>query len=429
MSDTYPQFKSNRTYLCIDLKSFYASVECVERGLDPMTTKLVVADPERSDKTICLAVSPALKAMGVKNRCRVFEIPKEIDYIMAVPRMQKYIDYAAEIYAIYLKYISKEDIYVYSIDEAFMDVTDYLTLYQMTAYELGLRIMEDIHSTVGVRATCGIGSNLYLTKIALDITAKHSPDFIGELNEDSFQKTLWNHRPLTDFWRIGSGTAQKLATYGIYTMKDIAAAPEELLYRLFGVDAELMIDHAFGREPVTLRDVRNYRSQTNSVTSGQVLMRDYEYEEGLLVVKEMAELLCLDLLDQELVTRSITLHIGYSNQMNVPAAHGTARLDDETNSNLLILPAIIKLYREIIDPHVPIRRINITCNNVVPEEFHQYSLFVDFEELERNRKMQKAVLEIQHRFGKNAVLKGMNLQEGAMTRERNHQIGGHKSGE
>ncbi|MBQ2503308.1 MAG: DNA repair protein, partial [Lachnospiraceae bacterium] len=264
-----------RTYLCIDLKSFYASVECAERGLDPMTTRLVVADPTRTDKTICLAISPAMKALGIHNRCRVFEIPKGIDYIMAPPRMQKYLDYSAEIYGIYLKYISKQDIYVYSVDEAFMDVTEYLKLYGMTAKELGQRIMQDIYDTVHVRATCGIGSNLYLTKIALDITAKHAADFIGELDEESYCKTLWDHKPLTDFWRIGGGIARRLAPYGIYTMGDIARADEDLLYRLFGIDAELLIDHAWGREPVTIADIKNYHTRTKSITSGQVLMCDY----------------------------------------------------------------------------------------------------------------------------------------------------------
>ncbi len=418
-----------RMYLCIDLKSFYASVECVERGLDPMTTNLVVADPERSDKTICLAITPSMKALGIKNRCRIFEIPKSVEYIIAPPRMQKYIDYAADIYAIYMKYIAKEDIYVYSIDEAFMDVTEYLPLYHMTAKELGQRIISDIHYELGVRATCGIGTNLYLTKIALDITAKHDPDFIGELDEHSYQKTLWNHKPLTDFWRVGPGNAKRLETYGIYTMNDIAHADEDLLYRLLGVDAELLIDHAWGREPVTMADIKGYSSQTTSMTSGQVLMRDYAFDEGRLIVKEMMDLLCLDLVDKNVVTKSVTLHIGYSNKLDMKAAHGTVSLDDETNADIILVPAIAELYDRIINPECPIRRVNISCNNVIPEEFHQYSFFTDTEELEKNRKVQKAVLEIKNKFGKNAILKGMNFEQGAMTRERNQQIGGHKSGE
>lgn len=419
----------SKSYLCIDLKSFYASVECVERGLDPMTTNLVVADPERSEKTICLAITPAMKKLGIRNRCRVFEIPPNVTYITAPPRMKKYIDYSADIYAIYLKYIAAEDIHVYSIDEAFMDVTDYLELYRMTPRELGQCIMKDVYDTFGIRATCGIGSNLYLAKIALDITAKHSRDFIGELTEESYQHTLWNHRPLTDFWRVGPGIAKKLEAYGIYTMGDIAHAEEDFLYRLFGIDAELLIDHAWGKEPTTIADIKAYTSKTSCLTSGQVLMRDYAFEEGKLIVKEMMDLLCLDMVDKKLMTKSITLHVGYSNQLHMNAAHGTASLNEETNTDILILPAVTALYEEIVNPLVPIRRINISCNNVIPEEYHQYSFFTDAADLERNRKMQQAVLEIKNKFGKNAILKGMNLEEGAMTRERNHQIGGHKSGE
>lgn len=416
------------TYLCIDLKSFYASVECVERGLDPMTTNLVVADPSRTEKTICLAITPAMKALGIKNRCRIFEIPKYVDYIVAPPRMQKYVDTSADIYEIYLKYISKEDIHVYSIDEAFMDVTDYLTLYQLSAKELGFRIMQDIYEQIGVRASCGVGSNLYLAKIALDITAKHAADFIGELTEESYRQTLWDHKPLTDFWRVGAGTAKRLEPFGIRTMRDIAEADEDLLYRLFGVDAELLIDHARGLEPVTIADIKTYKPHSSCLTSGQVLGCDYPFEKGLLIVKEMTDLLCLELVEKKLVTRSITLHIGYSNRLNVPSAHGTTSLDMDTNSDLLIIPAVTALYERIVDSSYQIHRINITCNHVMPEEYHQYSFFVDAEELDRNRKMQQAVIDIKNKFGKDAILKGMNLEEGATTRERNHQIGGHRSG-
>ena len=419
---------NTRTYICIDLKSFYASVECVERGLDPMTTNLVVADPERGDKTICLAITPAMKKLGVHNRCRVFEIPKNISYITAPPRMQHYIDYAAEIYSIYLKYISKEDIHVYSIDEAFMDVTEYLALYGLTARELGLQIMEDIFSTMGVRATCGVGTNLYLAKVALDITAKHAPDFIGELTEETYRETLWNHRPLTDFWRIGAGTARRLESSGMMTLGDVAAADENLLYKLFGVDAELLIDHAWGREPVTIRDIKAYKPQTNCLTSGQVLMCDYTFEDGKLIVKEMADLLCLDMVEKGLVTKSLTLHVGYSNQLHIPSAHGSVTLDTETNADILIIPALTKLYDRIVNPAYHVRRVNISCNNVVPEEYHQYNLFIDAQDLDRNRKVQEAVINIKNKFGKDAILKGMNFEKNATTRERNHQIGGHKSG-
>ena len=419
----------HNTYLCIDLKSFYASVECVARGLDPMTENLVVADPERTEKTICLAITPAMKALGIRNRCRLFEIPKHVKYTIAPPRMQKYIDTAADIYSIYLNYIAKEDIHVYSIDEAFMDVTDYLDLYRLSARELGLRIMSDIYRTTGIRATCGVGTNLYLAKVALDITAKHAEDFIGELEENGYRTQLWNHRPLTDFWRIGSGTARRLEPYGIRTMRDIAEADEDFLYRLFGIDAELLIDHAWGREPVTMTDIKSYRSHTNCLGSGQVLGSDYPYEKGLLVVKEMMDLLCLDLVEKNLITCSVTLHVGYANRFNVPSAHGTVSTDAETNSDLLLIPAVTDLYRQIVNPNYPIHRINITCNNVMPEEYHQYHFFIDGAQLERSRKIQQAVISIKNRFGKDAILKGMNLEEGATTRERNHQIGGHKSGE
>lgn len=420
----------NRQYLCIDLKSFYASVECVERGLDPMTTNLVVADPERSDKTICLAVSPSLKALGVKNRCRVFEIPRGIQYIMAEPRMQKYIDYAAEIYAIYLTYVSPEDIHVYSIDEAFLDVTQYLSLYQTDAKGLAKRIMEEVYSKIGVRATCGIGTNLYLAKIALDITAKHAEDFIGILDEESYRRTMWDHRPLTDFWRIGAGTARKLEERGLYTMGAVAQASEESLYRIFGVDAELLIDHAWGREPTTIADIKSYHSKTNCLTSGQVLMRDYTFEEGELIVREMMDQLCLEMVDKNVTTSSLTLHVGYSNQLHMDSARGSASLAEPTNADTLLLPAVVTLYRRIVNRRLPIRRINITCNHVVQDTgTYQYSLFDDPVSLERSRTLQHTVLELKKKYGKNAVLKGMSLEDAATARDRNRQIGGHKSGE
>ena len=420
---------SNRTYICIDLKSFYASVECRERGLDAMKTNLVVADPDRTDKTICLAVSPAMKAQGVPGRCRVFEIPKHIEYIMAPPRMQLYIDYAAEIYGIYLKYIAKEDIHVYSIDEVFIDVTNYLTMYQMTPKELGVAIMDDIYKCTGITATCGIGTNLYLAKVALDITAKHVEDHIGELDEESYCKTLWNHRPLTDFWRVGAGVTRRLQSIGISTMGEIAHADEDMLYKLFGVDAELLIDHAWGRETTLMEDIKNYRSQSNSISSGQVLGCDCDYENGKLIVKEMVDLLCLELVEKGLVTDSITLHIGYSKHFDMKPAHGTARMTVTTSSTKQIMGYVVELYERIMDRRTPIRRFNVTFNNVVDEAYKQYDLFTNIEDAEREHRMQQAMLDIKDKFGKNAILKGMNLQEGATTRERNRQIGGHRSGE
>ena len=420
---------SKHTYICIDLKSFYASVECRERGLDPMTTNLVVADLERSEKTICLAVSPAMKALGIPGRCRIFEIPKQIEYITASPRMQLYIEYAAEFYAIYLKYIAKEDIHVYSIDEVFLDVTNYLTMYQMTAKELGITIMDDIYKNTGITATCGIGTNLYLAKVALDITAKHVEDHIGELDEETYCKTLWNHKPLTDFWRVGAGIARRLESIGISTMGEIAHADEDMLYKLFGVDAELLIDHAWGKEPTLMSDIKNYKPKANSLGSGQVLGCDCNYEKGKLIVKEMIDLLSLEMVDKGLVTNSITLHIGYNSRFEKKPAHGTTTMTVTTNSAKQMIKYAVALYDRIIDKHTPIRRFTVTFNNVIDEVYQQYDLFTNLEEVEKEHKIQKAMLDIKDKYGKNAILKGMNLQEGATTRERNRQIGGHKSGE
>lgn len=418
----------NKIYLCIDLKSFYASVECVERGWDPLTARLVVADPERSEKTICLAVSPALKQMGVPNRCRVFQIPKEIPYKMAPPRMQLYIDYAAEIYGVYLKYIAKEDIQVYSIDEAFLDVTDYLHLYQMTAVELGRKIMQDILDTTGIPAACGVGTNLYLAKVALDILAKHETDRIAYLDEARYREKLWKHKPLTDFWRVGRGTVERLSNMGICTMEEIAHARESLLYKAFGIDVELLIDHAWGREPVTIADIKAYRPKNTSFSSGQVLPRDYSYEEGILVVKEMADLLCLDLVDQGLVTSHISLVIGYSNQKCFEPARGSTTLRSATSSNRRLLSYVEQLYRRIVRPGAYIRRITLTYTGVMTEDYQQFDLFSNPEETEKDVKAQRAVISIKQRYGRNAILKGMNLEESATTIERNGQIGGHKSG-
>lgn len=420
---------ANRIYICIDFKSFYASVECVERELDPMTTNLVVADPERSEKTICLAVSPSMKKLGVKNRCRVFEIPKTIEYIMAPPRMQHYIDCSAEIYGIYLKYVAKEDIHVYSIDEAFLDVTDYLTMYQMSARDLGSLIMKDVLDSTGIPSSCGIGTNLYLAKIALDITAKHAKDRIGMLDEETYREKLWDYRPLTDFWRVGAGTVKRLEQYGIYTMGQIAHAQEDLLYKVFGVDAELLIDHAWGRESTTIADIKAYKARSNCLTSGQVLSRDYDHEEGRLIVKEMMDLLCLELVDKGLVTDSVTLQIGYSNALKMDAVRGTVSLTSPSSASRIWLPKISQLYDQIKDPMISMRRVNVSCNRVVEEGYTQYDIFMDPAEMEKEQKIQKAMLGIKKKFGKNAILKGMNLEEGATTLERNKQIGGHRSGE
>jgi len=418
-----------RIYICIDLKSFYASVECVERGLNPMTARLVVADPQRSEKTICLAVTPALKRLGVGSRCRVFEIPPGIDYIMAPPRMKLYIDYSAGIYGIYLKYISKDDIHVYSIDEAFMDVTRYLKLYNMDAKTLAEVIMKDVYDTFGIRAACGIGTNLYLAKIALDIMAKHSDEFIGYLDEDIYRENLWNHRPLADFWRIGKKTAATLERYGITTMGKLAQTDEDFLYRVFGIDAELLIDHAYGRETTTIEDIKQYKSKSNSISSGQVLPRDYEFEESKIIIKEMVDAICLDLVEKRLVTKSVTIAVGYGRIYGEGGVHATCSFDFATNAQVVILPAVVNLYESVIDKSTPVRRITLSCNQVEEERYRQYSLFVKEDELERDRRLSQAIISIKNRYGKNAVLRGMNFLEGATAIERNMQIGGHKSGE
>ena len=448
-----------RQYLCIDLKSFYASVECIERGLDPMTTDLVVADPERTEKTICLAVSPSLKARGVSGRARVFEIPDSFDYIMAPPRMAKYVEYSANIYGIYLRYFSKDDIHVYSIDEAFMDVTGYLPLYGCSARELGERIRDDVLREVGIPATCGIGPNLYLAKLALDITAKHSPDFFGELDADSFREQLWNHKPLTDFWRIGRGTERRLHKLGIHTMGELALYPHpEKLYDEFGIDAEILIDHAWGYEPVTIADIKAYEPKSRSITNAQVLGCPYNFDDALLVAKEMADASALDLVAQRCTADSVTLSVRYvkertatdgqlsatpgqsgnhGNQPYDPAdrrnytpdANGTVRFPVPTNSRDVIVAAIVDLFSDIVDRTSSVHNLMLNFNGVTPEEHGQLSLFEDPVEKADERARQEAILDVKRKFGKNALLKGIDLMPQATQRDRNRQLGGHKSGE
>lgn len=507
----------NRSYIAIDLKSFYASVECRERGLDPMNTNLVVADASRTEKTICLAVSPSLKAYGIPGRARLFEVVQkvreanaerrlhapgrsfvgsscfadelkeqpelEISYIAAPPRMALYMDYSTRIYDIYLKYVAPEDIHVYSIDEVFMDVTQYLGTYKMTARELASKIIRHIEQETGITATAGLGTNLYLCKVALDIVAKHVPPDengvrIAELDEMSYRRLLWSHRPLTDFWRVGHGYRKKLEENGLYTMGDIARCSigdpkdyhnEELLYKLFGINAELLIDHAWGWEPTTIDLIKAYKPSVNSISSGQVLHCPYDFEMGKLIVREMTDLLVLDLVEKRLVTDQMVLTIGYDieNLTNpeirkkykgetttdmygrkVPKhAHGTTNLGCKTSSTKLILDAVMELYDSIVNPNLLVRRINVTANRLVDEgeateaesgTFEQLTLFTDYEAEEKRReeeeakrskerKLQEAMLSVKKRYGKNAMLKGMNLQEGAMTKERNNQIGGHKA--
>ena len=501
-----------KSYIAIDLKSFYASVECTERGLDPMTTNLVVADPSRTEKTICLAVSPSLKTYGIPGRPRLFEVVQKVkeanalrqlsapggkftgssfdfkqlqtspelavDYLVAPPQMAHYMEISARIYQIYLKYIAPEDIHVYSIDEVFLDVTAYLKTYGLSPRELAMKMILDVLHTTGITATAGIGPNLYLCKIALDIEAKHIPPDkngvrIAELDEMSYRRKLWSHRPLTDFWRVGAGIAKKLESYGMYTMGDVARCSlgrqndflnEDLLYRLFGVNAELLIDHAWGWEPCTMADIKAYKPESSSVGSGQVLQCPYPFEKARLAVHEMADLLSLDLVDKGLAADQIVLTVGYDMEnlkngnrsysgetttdrygRKIPKhAHGTANLDRYTSSSRLIIQAALELFDRIVNPDLLVRRLYLTANHVlaekdVPENFsgQQLSLFSYAEnqaqqeareaELLREKKMQEAVLEIKRRFGKNAILKGMNLVEGATAKDRNGRIGGHKA--
>lgn len=418
-----------RIYFCIDLKSFYASVECVERGLDPMQANLAVADPARGSGTLCLAISPSMKAMGVKNRCRVYQIPKHINYIMAPPRMKLYIDYSADVYAVYLKYFAKEDIHVYSIDEAFLDATEYLSLYGLTARELAGRVMDEVKKATGLTAAAGIGTNLYLAKVALDITAKHVQGNIGYLDENLYQETLWNHRPLTDFWRVGAGIEKRLGHVGILTMGDLAQADEDMLYRMFGIDAELLIDHAWGRESTSMEDIKSYQPKSNSLSTSQVLLRDYTFGEGRLLVKEMVDSLCLDLASQGLAACSITVTVGYSHEAGQEPSSGSVSMPTAANSYSMAAPYALGVYERIAQRDKPIRKLSVSCNGVAHEVYGQYHLFTDDAALERERRLQQAVLEIKRRYGSNALVRGMDLLEAGTTLERNRQIGGHKSGE
>lgn len=500
-----------KTYICIDLKSFYASVECASKSVDPLTTNLVVADLSRTEKTICLAVSPSLKAYGLKGRARLFEVVQkvkeinqerlkkapnhkfigkscdstilenhpelELSYITAVPRMQTYIDISSKIYSIYLKYIAKEDIHVYSIDEVFMDVTHYLKNYHLTAHELAMKMIQDVLKNTGITATAGIGTNMYLAKVAMDIVAKHIPADkdgvrIAELDEFSYRKKLWNHTPLTDFWRVGHGYEARLNKQGIYTMGDIAMCAlgpkdqvynEDLLYKEFGVNAELLIDHAFGYEPTTIQDIKSYKPKANSLSSGQVLHCPYTYEQTKIIVKEMMESLSLELVQKEVMTSGISLDIGYDIEnvkANITAeivedrfgrkmpkpAHGSCNLESYTSSTEILVKAITKLYERISDPKYSVRRINIVALSILPKDKaiqynhrpKQMSLFEDLEKEEeasknkekegaKEARIQKAMIDIKKKYGKNAILNGTSYEKSANERERNKQIGGHKA--
>ena len=415
-----------KAYLCIDLKTFFASVECVERKLDPFAVNLVVADPSRGKGALCLAVSPKMKEQGVHNRCRIFEIPDNISYITAMPRMNLYMQYSADIYGIYLKYISREDIHVYSIDEAFLDVSEYLQMYSVSAKELARMILQDIYTTTGITATVGIGTNLYLAKIALDITAKHAKDNRGVLDEQLYRETLWHHKPVSDFWQVGRGISKRLEKYSVADMYDIAHMDERILYREFGVNAEYLIDHAWGREPTTIKEIKAYKSKSNSLSNSQILFEDYNYEEALLVLKEMVELNVQNLVESHRVTDHIGLYIGYSAR-NVKATGGSRKLSNVTNSYAYLRNAFIELYRETVNRQELVHMLSISFGNVVDEMYETYDLFTDFNALEKEKKLQLTLLNIKHKFGKNAVIKGMNLLNKATAISRNKLVGGHNA--
>ena len=413
-------------FMCIDLKTFYASVECVERGLDPFSVDLVVADPSRGKGAICLAISPHLKLLGVKNRCRLYEIPSSIKYIIAVPRMAKYIEYSANIYKLYLKYFSADDMHVYSIDEVFIDVTHYLNMYKTRALGLAKTVIQDILDTFGITATCGIGSNMYLAKIALDIMSKHSITNIGWLDEEKYMKELWHHRPLTDFWQVGPGTARRLKKFRALDMYDIAHLDPKLLYKEFGVNAEFLIDHAWGREPCTIAAIKAYKPKSQSLSGSQILFSDYTYEKARIVLKEMVEMKSLELIKHNLSTDSISLYIGYSKDV-IPHTGGMARLHTRTNTYSELVEAFLHLYDKTTDNYTLIRRIGISLNHLEPAGFKQLSLFEDNKLNQKEKKIEKAIISVKAKMGPNSILKGMNLQEGATQKIRNGLIGGHNA--
>lgn len=419
---------SEHIYLCIDLKTFYASVECVERGLDPFKTNLVVADPSRGKGAICLAISPALKDQGIKNRCRLFEIPDSICYIVAKPRMKLYIEYASKIYAIYLRYISKDDIHPYSIDEMFLDITHYLSLYQKTKEEFALFLMNKIYTELGLSSKCGIGTNLYLSKVALDILAKHAENNIGFLDEKLYLETLGDHRPITDFWQISTGISNRLSKLGIFTMNDIRHANPVDIYKILGINAEILIDHASGIEPVTISDIHGYKSKFNSVSTSQVLFENYTYEQTILIIKEMVDLLCLSLIEHHKVSNHIALSIGYSKDIH-KSTGGSRKLTNRTNVYNVMIPYFLSLYEETTIKNLPIRKVGISFNNVIDEDFEQLDLFTNSEEVQKKRNIDHAIIEIKNKYGKNSILKGMNYLDKATTKKRNKLIGGHNSGE
>lgn len=417
---------NNKIYLCIDLKSFYASVECVERGLDPFKINLVVADPTRGGGAITLAATPAIKKLGVPSRGRIYEIPKNIEYITAPPRMTLYMQYSATIYSIFLKFISSEDIHVYSIDESFLDITTYMSLYNTTPKQLAKMILDEIYDQTGITATVGIGTNLFLAKVALDITAKHAKDCMGYLDEDLFKQLIWHHQPITDIWMIGPGTANRLAMLGIKDLYGVAHYNEKILYKLFGINAEYLIDHSWGREPTEISDIKAYKPSSNSISNSQILFEDYNYKDAYLIMKEMVESNVLQLTEKHLVTNHISLFIGYSKNCIKPS-RGSRKITNTTNSYRILLEEFKLLYKKIINPNYPIRQIGISFGNVKDEIYEQFDLFADQEDIEKEKRVQEALVHIRNKYGKNAVLKGMNFYEKATQRKRNGLVGGHNA--
>ena len=416
-----------KTYLCIDLKSFYASVECVELGLDPFKVNLVVADPTRGGGAITLAATPAIKKLGVSSRGRIFEIDPKIEYMITPPRMHLYMEYSCRVYKIFLEFIAKEDIHVYSIDESFLDITNYLKLYQVNAKELAKKILDRIYEKTGLIATVGIGTNLYLAKIAMDVSAKHNADRIAYLNEDLYRQTLWHHTPMTDFWMLGNGTERRLHKLGIYDMYDLSQFPIEILYKEFGVNAEYIIDHAWGKEPTTIQDIKNYKSKQHSISNSQILFEDYSYKNAFVVMKEMVDQNVLTLTEKHLVTKQISLMIGYSKDCIKPSC-GSCKITNCTNSYSILLEEFKRLYIRIMNPNYPIRQIAISFQDVKDEYYYEnYDLFTDVEKVEREKKLQETLVQIKHRYGKNAILKGMNALDFATAKKRNTLIGGHNA--
>lgn len=417
-----------KIYLCIDMKTFYASVECAERGLNPFETNLVVADLTRGKNALCLAITPQLKGMGIKNRCRISDIPSEVKYIVAPPRMQLYIEYAADIYDIYLDYFSPSDIHVYSIDESFIDVTDYLDLYKMSPREMARFLIGEILEKKRIPSTIGIGTNLYLAKIALDITAKHASSHIGYLTEDIYRERLWKHRPITDFWQIARGTATRLSKYGIYDMEGIARAPQELLYKEFGINAELLIDHAYGRESCLIEDIKRYKGKSKSVSYSQILPRDYTYEEASVVLNEMLFNGTRELMKRHVITNKLDIMIGYSREV-IPATGGSIKMTITTQLPSLMQPYLMQLYERTTVKDIPIRRIGLSFSNVVDESCEGYDLFTNLEQVDREHRREKTVLAVTSKYGKNALLRGLNYLDCSTQRERNTFIGGHRAGD